>query len=247
MELVMDAIILIGVFLYFYLVVWVANLAELRRQQQEPYQGLALISYLGVIFLYGAAFLIGLLVQSFGVLVATQPQLLESLGLENGANPFEQVESFTLLSMGIWLPALLGIVLLLPPVRRWVARFIPIDPANPVHAVALALVALILINLLVTLGIGLGTLTQMLEEQAADGAGHNTVFTLGATDPDGHLWPDWRRLAGAAQLGRNAGSIGHRHPHPAPGGDWGGASSGVGANGARRGICRQLFRGGGRP
>lgn len=153
-------------FLLGSLIMWVANLAQKRRDQNLPYQGLALISYLALTFGYGLALLAGLMFQAMETLFATQPQLLNEAGLNGAMGPFGQIHSPALVSLGLWLPALAGIVLLLPPVRRLVARFIPIDPGSPVHAVALSLTSLVVANLLITLGIGLGTLAEMLEQQA---------------------------------------------------------------------------------
>lgn len=153
---------------------WIANLAQKRRAAEEPYQGLAMLSYLTLAFFYGLAFVMGVIFQGFGALLSAQPQLLDQLGMTGNANPFANFGSFALVGLGLWLPSLLGVLLLLPPARRLLARFIPIDPGNPVHAVALALVALVGINLLVTLGFGLNNLATTLEQQG--GAGSAATF-----------------------------------------------------------------------
>lgn len=167
------------VFLLASLVMWVANLAQKRREEGLPYQGIALISYLALTFGYGMALLFGLMFQVMETLIATQPQLLDEAGLSADMAPFGQISSPGLVSLGLWLPALAGIVLLLPPVRRLAARLIPIDPGSPVHAVALSLTSLVVANLLITLGIGLGTLAEMLEQQA-DGGGAVSMAGLWA-------------------------------------------------------------------
>lgn len=92
---------------------------------------------------------------------------LINLGLQQGAdNPLLQFESLSLLGVGLWVPSLIGILLLLPPVRRLLARFIPIYAASPVHAVALSLSVLVIMQLLFTMGMGLNNLADMLAEQA---------------------------------------------------------------------------------
>jgi uncharacterized protein len=166
-------------FLLVGLIMWIANLAQKRREQGLPYQGMALVSYLALVFGYGLAFVIGLTFQAMDALVATQPQLLEEAGLSADAVPFGQMSSPELVGLGLWLPALAGILLLLPPVRRLFARFIPIDPGSPVHAVALSMTSLVVANLLITLGIGLGTLAEALEQQA-DGEGAISMAALWA-------------------------------------------------------------------
>jgi hypothetical protein len=160
-----DLLFLVVVFLFLGTLMWLANVAEARRQTQRPYEGVALTAYVLLGVLYGLGFLIGLLFQLSATVLTTQPQLLEGIG-DPGANPLEIFESFGLFSLGLWLPSLLGLVLLLPVVRRGLARLIPIDPANPVHTVALAFIPLVAMNLLITLGLGLENLTEQLRETA---------------------------------------------------------------------------------
>lgn len=162
------------------LVIVLANLAEAQRQREEAYQGWAITSYLLVGLFYGLLLLGGLLISGFAVLVQQQPQLLDELLVNaEGANPLLQADSLPLLGIGLWAPALVGILLLLPPIRRLLARFIPIDAGSPVHAVALSLSALVVIQLLFTLGIGLNNLAEVLAEQAESGGGSGaTLVTL---------------------------------------------------------------------
>lgn len=175
-----------GLIILFFLLIAImllANVAEKRRLQEQPYEGLALTSYLILGVLYGLAVVVGLLLQLLAVALTIQPTLLQNLPFGNGGNnPFGQLSSLGLLSLGIWLPGLLGLVFLLPGVRRLVASILPIDPASPVHAIALAYTALVAMNLLVTLGIGLNNLTSMLEaqqmQQASTHANDNTLPLL---------------------------------------------------------------------
>lgn len=154
------------------LIMWVANVAEQRRQQGQPYQGLALVSYLTLIVFFGFAVVIGLALQGMDVLLRTQPQLLDNAGVNLSDAP---IESLAVLGLGLWLPSLIGVILLLPPVRRLAARLIPIDPQSPVHAAALALMALVGVNLLTTLGMGLGNLAESMEQQ---GLGEDSGVSL---------------------------------------------------------------------
>lgn len=159
-------------------IVVLANLAEARRQRQEPYEGLAISSYVILGLFYVFAILGGLTLQLFSLMVEQQPQLIEDLGLGQGADrPLLQVDSLPLLGLGLWLPSLVGILLLLPPVRRLFARLIPIDAASPVHAVALSLSVLVVIQLMFTLGVGLVNLAETLAAQEQTG---NTMLALWA-------------------------------------------------------------------
>lgn len=156
-----------------------ANLAEVQRQREEANQGWAITSYLLVSLFYGLIMVGGLMVSGFALLVQQQPQLLDEVTASTGApNPLLQADSLPLLGIGLWAPALVGLLLLLPPVRRLLARFIPIDAGSPVHAVALSLSALIVIQLLFTLGIGLNNLAEVLAAQEEAGGGGATLLSL---------------------------------------------------------------------
>jgi membrane protease YdiL (CAAX protease family) len=163
---------LLAMFLPLFVIVWLANLAEARREAGESHTGLALVAYIFLVVIYGFAVLFGLLIQAASFLMAAQPNLLEEAMIEFPA------DSLPLLGLGIWLPSLLGLILLLPPVRRLVARFTALDPESPVHAVALSLSMLVLVNLLITLGIGLGTFADLMAEQ--EGVNQNTMAALWA-------------------------------------------------------------------
>ncbi len=161
---------MVVLFAPLFLVMFLANLAEQRRTQDEPYTGAALLGYLLVAALYGMGLLSGLLIQVSATLLEGQPQLMAELGLAGaGAQPPLAVDSLALLGLGLWLPSAVGLLLLLPPVRRLAARVIPMDAHNPVHAVALSFTMLVVINLMLTLGVGLGNLSDLMaqEEQAA--------------------------------------------------------------------------------
>lgn len=156
-----------------------ANLAEARRQRQEAYQGLAITSYVIMGLLYALAILGGLTIQLFGFLVQRQPDLLQELGLgQGGESALLQFDSLPLLGLGLWLPSLVGILLLLPPVRRLFARFIAIDTDSAVHAVALSLSVLVVIQLMFTLGVGLNNLAETLAAQEEAGVTSNTMLGL---------------------------------------------------------------------
>lgn len=147
----------------------VANLAERLRERGEPYAMPAFLAYGLLVVLYGTGVLIGLGLQLASVIVAQQPGLMTELASGFGESVFDNLP---LLAVGIWLPSLLGIVALLRPVRRLIARIMPIDADSPLDAVALSLSMLIVINLMMTLGVGLDNLADVLaaDEGADDGA-----------------------------------------------------------------------------
>lgn len=158
-----ETLTLVLFFVPLFVIMWIANLSEARRLQEKPYQGLAIAAYVTVIALYGFGLLIGLGLQAASFLAISNPSAFEVFG------PDFSMQSMPLLALGFWLPSLIGMILLLPPVRRLFARFTALDPESPVHAVSLSLTMMIIINLLLTLGIGLGNLADMVESsQTAD-------------------------------------------------------------------------------
>ncbi len=166
---------LMGLLLTFaplFLLMYLANAAEARREVEEPYSTLAWLAYLGTAALYFGGLLVGVGFQAMFSLSQQQPELMEDLLLATGGtDPLGAFESPMLIGAGLWISSLVGLILLLKPVRRMAARILPMDPESPVHAVALSWTMLIVINLVVTLGIGLGTLTDVLEAAGEAGSG----------------------------------------------------------------------------
>lgn len=170
----MEILTLLLFFMPLVLVLWLANFSHRKRIEGEAQSErvFKLLAYGLLFLLYGGLFLLGLGAQAVGLLaqsgiVGDVDVALEAGGLSAGA--LSQV------GFGLWAPSLLGLALLTRPARRLAARVTSIDPSNPVHAVALALIPLILVNLLVTLGLGLGNLAEMMEVGAAAGADFNPL------------------------------------------------------------------------
>lgn len=161
---------MITMFLPLFVIVWVANLAEARRRREEPYSGLAVVAYVFLIALYVAGVLGGIVAQLASTQLSANPSILADAGVDF------QFESLPLLALGLWLPSLLGLILLLRPVRKLVARFTDLDPDSPVHAVALSLSMLVLINLFFTLGVGIGNLADVMAE--SESTGNTTMLSL---------------------------------------------------------------------
>lgn len=67
-----------------------------------------------------------------------------------------EVTGYLFAAMGIW-----GAIMSIREVRRWLARWLPLQPASPVHALALALSGYLMGNTLITLA--QGGLTELAE------------------------------------------------------------------------------------
>jgi len=185
---------IIGVIMAFVpviLVLLLANLAERLRGNEQPYGAPALFAYVLLAVMYGLGVLAGLGLHWAGTIAVQQPGVMSEAG--GGFGGLGDFESLSLLAVGIWAPSLLGLILLLPPVRRVLGRILPIDAESPVHAVALSLSMLILVNLMMTLGVGLDTLTGVLAE--GDGLGSSDGATIAM------LWVQQALMALTAALG----------------------------------------------
>lgn len=169
------------------LVLWLANMAErghsraldaatsgqpMRDPSLRAIAKWKLASFALVVGGYAAIALAGLLVSLIGI---SSPSILNSRRTIFGAPLAAPVWSWApRLGLGLWLPALVGMLLLLPTARRLAARFLHLEPENVVHAVSLSFSMLVVINLLTTMAVGLGNLAGMLRpggEPAAQVAG----------------------------------------------------------------------------
>ena len=139
--------------------------------------------------LYGAGVVVGLGLQFVGFVLSQQPGLAANLmsGMEESLTV-----NWPLLAAGIWIPSVAGILLLLKPVRVVLAKFIPIDAHSPVDAVALSFSMLIVINLMLTLGVGLENLADLLAAESGDKNGAATI---------GELWAQQLLMAFTAAVG----------------------------------------------
>jgi uncharacterized protein len=174
----METLTTILMFVPFVFILWLVNLAY-RKQvegETEPAQVLKWISYGLVIALYLGLIFLGLMLQLVGFLAPN----IDPAALPTGSAM--SPDRLPLFAVSLWAPAVIGLVLLTAPVRRLFARFIPLDPASPVQAVALSYSALVLLNLLATLGIGLDNLAKTLEQQSAAGMSLNSAPMLWAQD-----------------------------------------------------------------
>lgn len=145
-----------ALFVPLLLIFWIANVAEARRSRGEPYQGVAIVAVLALAAMFVAGLLAGLLMQVAAVAMQSDPEAFAQV-----TGPIE-FASLDLFALGLWGPSLLGLLLLLPVARRAVGRFTALDADNPVHGVSLALTMLVFINLMITLGIGLDNLADMM-------------------------------------------------------------------------------------
>jgi membrane protease YdiL (CAAX protease family) len=165
-------------FVPFIAILCFANIAEGRREAGKPYEGWLVVTYalLGILLLL--ALCIGLLFQTAGALL--QGGLTpEQRGPLQGISP-ELLQAIPRIGFGLWLPSLLGIVFLLAPVRRLLARLIPIEPSNAVHAVSLVYAMFVLSQLLITTGLGLDNVASLVE--GADTSGMDLIAIFWTQD-----------------------------------------------------------------
>jgi uncharacterized protein len=177
----MDILAVLLLFAPLVLILWMANQADLKRGggDADSARVLAGVSYGLLALLYGALCFFGLMFVGIGLL--QRGPLGAGLRDAYTAGGLGEI-SWTSAGLGMCLPSLLGVLLLLPPVRRLIARIIPIDASRVVHAVALSYSALVVVNLLLTLAIGLRNLADVMESSATAGAAYNITALIWVQD-----------------------------------------------------------------
>jgi uncharacterized protein len=182
----MDGLLnLIYLFALLILIFVLANLAEARRLQEQPYQALSITALLALALLH-CVFIFLSTIPYLLEAARHNPELLATINKSMAAmdNPpitkalLDQINSLPRVGFSLWFPALIGIVLLLPPIRQLFARLLPIDAASPVHAAALSLSVIVLTQLMVTLNIGLNNIAEFTAIQATAGATPDTMAVL---------------------------------------------------------------------
>lgn len=151
-----------------------APAATLRQPTDDTGTLLAAVAYTLLVVTYLGLIGIGLVLQLVGFL-ASGPMSAEfgqNLN-QSGLNP-EMLTLFSSLGASVWVPSVLGILLLIRPVRRLISHAISIDPQRTVHAIALSYIAFILINLFSSV-VMLPDLSKMLSSQNVSSADLVTI------------------------------------------------------------------------
>jgi uncharacterized protein len=165
-----DVVSTVLMFLPILLVLWLANLSHKRRIEGDMRneRTLKLLAY-GLLFVLNAFMLfMGLALLGIGLVGVFAPDFFSSRGAVTGAFPTGRLPW---MGAALIVSALLGLILLTRPARRLFARFTPMDPTHPVHAVALSLAALALVNFTFTMAVGLDNMANMSQVTGAQTGG----------------------------------------------------------------------------
>lgn len=184
-EIIMSEIApLLALVLFVSFIYLLANWSQRNREHAEPHIIPAAMSYLILIGIYGLLLIVGLGLFGAASALTTDgnPEIVESMrAVLNEEIDFDSVlDRLPLLGLGLWVPSLVGILLLLPFVRRFAARFINIDALSPVHAITLSLSMFIVIQLMVTLGIGLENIAGAASIASEASGDENGLAMIGA-------------------------------------------------------------------
>ena len=157
------------------LILLLANRADVERRREEGSSLAKLLAYGLIVLIQLCVFIAGIGAQLFGVLLRgeTGGEILNNPAIADIGVNLDSID-FNIVGAGLWVPALLGLLVLLPPVRRLLSNILSIDKASHVHAIALSMTTMILPNLFVFLGVGLENVTGAL----AAGAGENAASQL---------------------------------------------------------------------
>ena len=182
----MDVVSTILIFIPFLVILWLANLSYRKRIEGDlrNERTLKLLAYGLLFLLYALLMLFGMGLLGVGLVGVFAPQVFDAPSLTASGFPADRLP---LMGGSLLVFSLLGLILLTRPARRLFARFTPIDPSHPVHAVALSFSAMVLINLAFTVAIGLENLANMLQSTAQAGVqsspapglwGQNLMFVV---------------------------------------------------------------------
>ncbi len=172
---------IISLFFPLILLLWLANVADKRRTATSARRDVAILVY----SLLGLAWLTLLVGGAFAVLLGiayaryADATALSARYVAQGLDPefvIQFMQSLPRLGGGLLVLALAGLVLLLSPVRRLIARLIPISAGSVTQAVALAYGVLILVNLWLVMGVGLENIAGAAE--AAPDASSGQMMAL---------------------------------------------------------------------
>jgi CAAX protease family protein len=201
----MDILAVLLLFAPLVVILWIANQADRETEQGKTQSGRVLtwIVYGLLVLLYASLAVFGVLFVVIGLLQrGPLGAQLADLYAASGLGVVSWIDA----GLGLCLPSVLGVILLLPPVRRLVARLIPIDAGQTVHAVALSYSALVLVNLLLTLAMGLSNLADALQSSVEAGVSYNITALIWVQDITmlamalvGVGWLSRRRIGAALQ------------------------------------------------
>ena len=173
----MDVVSTILVFLPFLVVLWLANLSYRKRVEGDVRneRTLKILAYGFLFLLYALLMLFGMGLLGVGLVGVLAPEFIDASGASASGFPADRLPW---MGGSLLVFSLLGLFLLTRPARRLFARLTPIDPTHPVHAVALSLSAMVLINLAFTVAVGLENLANMLQTGAQTGVESNPAPAL---------------------------------------------------------------------
>ena len=171
-----DGILTVLFFVPLFLIVLLANLADKQRLAGGSGRTVAGLTYAFHAFIFGVMAAAGAALHGIAIASKANDEIKQSITeflSGGGSGQVEEIlpvlDRLEVLGLGIWLPAAAAPLFLLPPVRRVLAGFIQIDARSSTHAVAVSFVMLVVINLAVTLAVGLETLADLSEGVETDG------------------------------------------------------------------------------
>lgn len=155
-----------------------ANISERNRQLEQKSDVGRFMAFAPVIFVLLMLLVCGVITQVAGMAIASDPgafwdafnETAELQNLPEGLETEMRKINFMTIALGLWLPAILGLLAFVPTIRYALSRMMPLDPEHRVQTLALAMAPLALVQTLVLLGIGLDTLAELLAEAESSGS-----------------------------------------------------------------------------
>lgn len=162
-----EVVMVILQFMPLLILLLLANGAESPRLKADGQRGgtsvvLKVLSYIFIALTFLLMLLAGAMLHLFGLLAKGGG--LGAQGEISGVDPqLSQtiIQSLPYIGSSFWIPSLVGILLLIPAVRRNLVRRLPLDPNNMVHTVSLTSSMFIWIYFFFFLSIGLDTISEL--------------------------------------------------------------------------------------
>lgn len=157
----------VAFFLPLIFLLWLANVADKRRNATPAKRDVVILVYALLGLVWGILLAVAVFAVLVGVAYARYADVdaLSAQYRAQGLDPevvVQIMKSLPRLGAGLFVLALAGIALLLPPARRLLARLLSISAHRVTHTVALAYSIFILINLWLVMGVGLETVSESI-------------------------------------------------------------------------------------
>lgn len=159
---IVSVVIMFTPFILLMLFANLAQRAQIQSGELNAGQGWSITAHVLLAISFALMLLGGLILVLIGTLFGSaQPGEIPNLSVEESRVMIQFSLQAAPFGLSIAIPALVGLLLQIPPIRRVLSKPLPLEPTNPVHTFALLISVFIWMYFFSTLAIGLESLVQM--------------------------------------------------------------------------------------